>query len=158
MKVAAPSTAIDNARWFSYAVAVGATLVATLVRIAMAPLAGSSLPFFTYFVTTLFVAWYVGWRPALLSILLSIGHLFVSVPGNHVTLFLTTSGDRVTLLGFLFGTAVATFLFDLQRRTLERVEQEAMRRKAEIESRIIHTRCGSSIGTPSGSLPSTMRP
>jgi hypothetical protein len=132
MKVATPSTTIQNARWFPYAVAVAATLVATLVRIAVAPLVGSSIPFFMYFVATLFVAWYVGWRPAILSILLSVAagtYLFVT-PATTSPFFLTTRSDRVTLLGFLFGTAAATFLFDLQRRTLAHVKQEAVRRKA----------------------------
>ena len=152
--------------------AVAATLVATLVRIAVAPLVGSSIPFFMYFVATLFVAWYVGWRLALLSILLSVAagtYLFVT-PATTSPFFLTTRSDRVTLLGFLFGTAAATFLFDLQRRTLTRVKQEAMRRKAaqvEIEkserryrllSRTIRTRCGSSIAIRSGSWPLIMPP
>ena len=45
--------------------------IATLLRIGLAPVVGSSTPFVTYFGAALLLAWFLGFGPAALSIVLS---------------------------------------------------------------------------------------
>src|SRR5271155_6118441 len=51
--------------------ALVAVLVATLLRIALAPLVGTAVPFISFFVAALLLAWYRGFFSAALCILLS---------------------------------------------------------------------------------------
>jgi PAS domain S-box-containing protein len=98
---------------------------------ALAPLVGTGVPFATYFVAILFVVWYGGFRAALLNLILSIGagtYFFIS-PATTSPFLLTSHADRVTVIGFLVVSLVVIFLLDLQKRTLERVELEAVRRR-----------------------------
>jgi two-component system cell cycle sensor histidine kinase/response regulator CckA len=134
MKVATPNAAAMMSPVLRYGAAVVATIVATLLRMALAPLVGPGIPFATYFLATLFVVWYAGFRPAVLSIFLSAaaGSYFFVSSATTSPFLLTTRADRVTILGFVLVSLPVTFLLDLQRRTLERVEREAIhRREAE---------------------------
>jgi two-component system cell cycle sensor histidine kinase/response regulator CckA len=115
-----------------YGAAVLATIAATLLRMLLAPVVGTGLPFATYFVATIFVVWYGGFRPAALNILLSVaaGSYFFISPATTSPLFVTTRGDRIAVVGFVVVSLAVTLLLDLQRRTLGRVEQEAARRRS----------------------------
>jgi PAS domain S-box-containing protein len=108
-------------------ICLAAVIAATLLRMAIAPLVGTAAPFVTYFLTTLVVVWYRGFGAAVFLILLSAaaGIYFFVLPANPVA-----------VLGFLAASSGASFLIDLQRRTLSRVEREtARRRDAEIAER-----------------------
>ena len=123
-------------RTYQYAAAVGLTVVATLVRMALAPLVGGAIPFAVYFLVVIWIAWYGGFGPAVLATLLSTAvgtYLFVS-PATSSPFYLSTRADRISVFGFLFISIVAAFLLDLQRRTLRRVQQEAASRKAAEEA------------------------
>ncbi len=114
--------------------AVLANLLATVVRLALAPLFGSAVPFLTYFIVALVVVWYRGFRAAVLTIVLAAfagSYLFVS-PTGTVSIFtiFATGFERATVGGFVFASLIVCFLVDLQRRTLERLHSEADRRKA----------------------------
>ncbi len=131
MKTQTPNTSFLRRGFWPYVVAVFATALATLLRMALAPLLGAGSPFLTYFVAALFVVWYFGFAAASVTIGISIAaasHFFLS-PASTSLFFLTTRGDRVTVFGFTFGTLTAVFLVDLQRRTLARVREEATHRK-----------------------------
>jgi two-component system, cell cycle sensor histidine kinase and response regulator CckA len=124
--------ATTMAHLLRFGAAVTATIVATLLRLVLAPLVGAAAPFATYFVAILLVAWYGGFRPAVLSILLSAlaGTYFFVSPATTSPFVLATRTDRVTVFGFVVVSLAATFLLDLQWRTLSRLECEAVRRRA----------------------------
>src|SRR5579862_2621252 len=51
---------------FYYGLPILATCAATLLRLALAPLVGSAVPFVTYFAATVILAWYRGfWSAAI---------------------------------------------------------------------------------------------
>jgi hypothetical protein len=60
MKVAVQNTMITKGHVLAYGVAFVATIVATLLRMVLAPLVGTAVPFATYFVAVLLVVWYAG--------------------------------------------------------------------------------------------------
>ena len=117
-----------------YGGAVLATILATLLRMALAPVVGAAAPFATYFLAALLVAWYWGFRAAAVTILLSTaaGTYFFVSPATTSPLYLGTRVDRVTVVGFIIGSLVLTFLLDLQHGTLQRVQREVVRRRVTI--------------------------
>jgi two-component system cell cycle sensor histidine kinase/response regulator CckA len=130
-----------NSRAVTYGAAIVAVIVATLLRIALAPVLGNGLPFGIFFAAVLIAVWYGGFGPAVVSIVLSTAvgtYLFVS--RDTTSPFLVSShADRATAFGFALISLAAAFLIDLQRKTLKRVEQESARRlraeQAEREQR-----------------------
>jgi len=115
-----------------YCAAIAATIVATLLRILLAPVLGAGSPFLTYFLATLVVVWYAGFGPAILMILFSAAagtYLFVS-PATSSPFFFGTAVERVTILGFIFGSSAIAFLLGLQRKTLDRLKEEVVLRRA----------------------------
>jgi two-component system, cell cycle sensor histidine kinase and response regulator CckA len=131
MKVATPNAATRISPVLAYGAAVMATVVATLLRMVLAPLVGPGVPFATYFLAILFVVWCAGFRAAALTIFLSAvaGTYFFISPATTSPLFLATRTDRVTIVGFVLVSLAVTYLLDLQWRTLERFEREAIRRR-----------------------------
>ena len=125
-----------KARTYRYAAAVGLTVLATLLRMALAPLVGGAIPFAAYFLVVAVTAWYGGFGAALMATLLSTaaGTYFFVSPATSSPFFLSTRADRISVFGFLFISIVAAFLLDLERRTLRRVGQEAASRKAAEEA------------------------
>src|SRR5690349_18299060 len=53
--------------WLPYLVAVAATLVAWLVRVALSSALGGDLPYLTFFSAVMVAAWYGGLRPGLFA-------------------------------------------------------------------------------------------
>ena len=130
------TTPIKGLAWTCLIVVVTA-IAATLLRMALAPLVGISVPFLTYFLGVLFVAWYRGFGAAVFLILLSTvaGWYFFVLPANSLG-----TAEPVRALGFLASSSAAAFLLDLQRRTVRRASLEAARREsaenAEREQRL----------------------
>ena len=56
-----------RSRLMRYGIAVAATLLATLLRAALAPVLKDHAPFAVYYVAILFTAWYCGLGPSLLA-------------------------------------------------------------------------------------------
>jgi len=104
-----------------YLVAPLLICAATLLRLALQPWAGSSIPFSPYFAVALLMAWRFGFGPAAFTIALSVvagGHYILARGTGH---FLpVTDAGRAAMVGFSIVSFAATFLIDLQRRTLQR--------------------------------------
>jgi light-regulated signal transduction histidine kinase (bacteriophytochrome) len=110
---------------------VAAVLLATLIRMALAPLVGLAVPFFTYLFVTILLAWYKGLWPAVLSLPLSAGlgwHFVLAAGAPGVS----TSGrsKEVATLGFVLTNLIVSFVIDSQRRIMERAK--AAERAAEM--------------------------
>jgi signal transduction histidine kinase len=108
-----------NSAWHHiviYGVPVLATLLATLARLALAPLVGSAIPFVTYFAAAVLLAWYRGFWPATWSVLLS------AVAGAYYVLGGQPAGrsQRAAVIGFAATSLTVSFLIDFQRKTLTR--------------------------------------
>src|SRR5579862_6276686 len=101
------STGLDRGstkpRPLPYIAAVVATIVATLLRMALAPLVGSGVPFALYFIGIVLIAWYGGFLPAVLAIVLAAlsGTYFFISPATTSPFVLSTHANRVTLFGFV---------------------------------------------------------
>ena len=116
---------------WGYGAAILAALAATLLRVLLGPLVGAAFPFVTYFVASVAVAWYWGFFPATLSIVISAfagTYIFIS-PATTSPFYLSTQADRVTVLGFVVGGLVVSALVDAERRTLKRLQSEVIRRQ-----------------------------
>ncbi|MBI4904003.1 MAG: PAS domain S-box protein, partial [Acidobacteria bacterium] len=115
----------DPGRWFvRYGAAVLATIAAVLLRMALTPLVGATaVPFITFFPAVLIAAWFGGFRPAVLSIVLStLAADYLFIPPVK-SLVMPNAGDQITLLIFVvvgFGMAL---LSDAQRRAVERAKR-----------------------------------
>lgn len=109
-------------------------LLATLIRLALQPVLGSSLPFVFYFTAILYVAWKFGLGPATLAIVLSaIAGCYYFAEGIGHFLPQTQVG-QITTIGFVVTSFSVSFLLDLQRRTLRRArEAENEQRRANEE-------------------------
>ncbi len=117
-------------RLIPYVAAVVSVLIATLLRLILGPVVGSSLPFVTFFAAALALAWSYGFGPAALSISLSViagGHYIVAAGTGHF--WPETRDGRVIMIGFAILSLSVSFLIDIQRRTLQRA------RSAEKEQR-----------------------
>src|SRR5258707_6175698 len=66
------STRITKATGRRYAVALLATLVALLVRLALNPFLGDYVPYITLFPAVAFCAWYCGVGPSILSVVVAV--------------------------------------------------------------------------------------
>ena len=111
-----------------YGAAVLAPAAATLLRIALTPLIGpTEVPFITYFPAVLFTAWHGGFRPSLVSIVLSVmAANFYFIPPLH-TFWIEGTAHYVTLLVFLVVGIGMASLGHSQRKAVER-EREQRRR------------------------------
>lgn len=115
-----------------YGAAVIATGAATLIQINLASLVGVVDPFITYFVATLFVAWYSGFPAAIITVVLSAlaGLHFFVIPAALASFFGGGSGAGLTVVGFVVSGVGASFLLDRQREISEQVAIEAARRRS----------------------------
>jgi PAS domain S-box-containing protein len=123
-------------RTYQYAWAVGLTVLATLLRMALTPLVGAAMPFAVYFLVVILTAWYGGFGAAVLGTLLSAaaGTYFFVSPATTSPFLLSTRADRITVFGFIVISVAAAFLLNLQRKTLRRLEREAASRKTAEEA------------------------
>jgi PAS domain S-box-containing protein len=82
-----PGSKVDSLTrrpWFSYAVAIAATALATFVRLELDPWLGVQLPYATYFVAIIAAGWGGGWRPAALAAALGfLLSLYLFVPPRY---------------------------------------------------------------------------
>jgi PAS domain S-box-containing protein len=63
---------MTSTRWFPYLVAIGATLMASLLRASLSAWLGHDLPYVTFFAAVLAAAWFGGLWPGLLATALSV--------------------------------------------------------------------------------------
>jgi len=122
--------------FWPYALALFATIVATLLRMALTPLIGSNAPYLVYFLAAVVVVRYAGFRAALLSIFLAVAaasYFFVS-PATASPFLLSRGAGRLTALGFVVASLGAAYLIDSQQTASQSLQREAMRRKAAEEA------------------------
>jgi PAS domain S-box-containing protein len=91
-----------SARFLQYGGAVLATLTATVARLLLQPFIGFDFPFITYFAAVFISAWWFGFKPTLLTVLLS---AFLTD-----LLFFPSTGPRGQAGGFLSFTGLALFV------------------------------------------------
>src|SRR5438128_8122644 len=78
------SNQVSKTTGVPYAVALLATVVALLVRLALNPYLGDDVPYITLFPAVAFCAWYCGIGPSTLSVVLAIiGVRFWFIPPVH---------------------------------------------------------------------------
>ena len=118
------------------AIAVGAVLIATLVRLLLSPVLGSQAPFVTFLVAILITACFMDWRTAGLTLVLgSLPALFLFFPGGfgqgiHSSAALVSLGTYY-LIG-LVAIAVSEVHLQGQRRLEEEIRE---RQRAQLTLR-----------------------
>ena len=121
---------------------------ATLLRMALTPIIGSTrVPFITYFPAVLFVAWYSGFRAALLSIVLSeFGAYYFFLAAAYS--FSTDVAGWLLLVLFGVEAFAIALLAHAQRRAVERAEREAVqRRQAEKAEQALRQRLETTLAS-----------
>ena len=125
-----------------YGAAVLAVIVVALLREALTPLVGRThIPFSLFFCAVAFAAWFGGFRPAVLSIALSLaaGDYFFAAPTR--TLLLTSRDDQVAMLMII----VVGFGMGLLSRSQRGAVDRALR--AEIAERIERERFATTLAS-----------
>ena len=119
-----------------------ATLVATLLRMAMTPLVGEhAIPFITYFPAVLFAAWYAGFRAAVLTVLLSgiAAAFYFSQPTARFGI--SQTADQISLGVFaIAGLGIATLGHLMKRAASEAARESLQRKDAEDAERALRER------------------
>jgi len=108
-------------RLIRYGAAVLAVVAITLLRGALTPLIGrTNFPFTMYFCAVIFAAWFGGFRPAVLSMLLSLlaGSWFFAAPTR--SLLVHGRDDQVAMLMMVLVGLGAGLLSRSQREAVER--------------------------------------
>ena len=114
---------VSRYRSVAIVAAVITTLAATLFRMAIDPWAGTAIPFVTYFLASLLLAWYFGFWPATLCTLLGaiVGtHYFLHQGQEPVTFWGRT--EAAAIVGYVLATLFASSLIAVQRKVLARVK------------------------------------
>lgn len=116
--------AAGKSRALAYGAALAATLLATLLRMALTPLIDHTAdPFLTYFPAVVFAAWYGGFATAASAILLSTfaGWYYFVSPSHSFAM--TNPGDLIGILLFILVSFGIALLSDSQRRAVVRRRQ-----------------------------------
>lgn len=116
----------------NYSVAILAVMLATLVRMGLGPHVQHQLPFVTYYVAVIVVAWHCGFRPAVLSMLLGFlaaNWFFIGPAG---TVQIETMGDIFVTVGY-FAVTITIALF---ARAMHQARDRASKRQRELEREI----------------------
>src|SRR5262245_66639599 len=97
-----------------YGSALLVTVLATWIRLLLDPVFGDALPFITYFVAVVAVAWYGGFGPALVAGVLCTlaADYFILPPRGHLLVHGRGQQNRLATLFLLrFATALFCALF-----------------------------------------------
>jgi signal transduction histidine kinase len=115
-----------------YATALAAILVALLVRGALSPFVGDSVPFITLFPAVIFDAWFCGIGPSILSVIVALlGARFLFVQPVH-SFSVPDTPQSVAILVFLLASALIVAMGEMNCRNNE-VLRGAQR---ELETRV----------------------
>jgi signal transduction histidine kinase len=122
------STRISKRTAVRYAVALLATVVALLVRLALNPFLGDYVPYITLFPAVAFCAWYCGVGPSILSgIVAIVGMRYWFIAPVH-SLRVHGTPQAVGILAFLLGSGVLVAMGEARRCREEELwaEQEEL--------------------------------
>lgn len=117
-----------------YGVAIVSVAIATVLRETLDPLLGNQVPYIIHFLAVLITAWYGGFGPGLVAIVLSsfaVGYFFVPPRG---ALSIRGSGNFVGWLIFLIVSLAMIMLAHSQRRERRRAEVSAQAIEAHLEN------------------------
>jgi signal transduction histidine kinase len=118
-----PEQRIAQRCLLNIAFALSGTASATLLRLAIAPLAGSAVPYVTYFGAAIALAWFRGFWTAALSIVLSAAagaHYFLAA--DSVNALRLGGTQRAAVIGFSLVSLATSWLIALQRELLARAQ------------------------------------
>lgn len=124
----------DRTRYllFQLGVAVASVLLATWVRLLLG--LEERLPFITYFVAVLFAAWYGGFVPGVVAVILSAIVAARFFAPNLVWMWPITSEAGISLALFVVVGVVASVLSESMHRARQRAEQERERFQVTLAS------------------------
>jgi PAS domain S-box-containing protein len=126
---------LQRAAWVPYAAAVALVVVATLARLSLNPLWGAKHPFIFFLLVILISAVYLGFRPGLLALVLSLfaSAAFVIPPTG--SLATRDPADALALLAFLTIGALVILIGHRQNHAVREAEAHARRAVQESEER-----------------------
>ena len=123
MRTAKTGKLIARHPMLAYGESVFVTVIATLLRLSLVPLVGTAIPFVTYFGASVILAWYRGFGPAAVCVVLSIfaGTHYVLKHGESIVSPWGRS-EQAAVVGFAAASLTVSFLIDFQHRTLARAK------------------------------------
>jgi signal transduction histidine kinase len=122
-----------------YGTAVLAVVAALLARLALDPVLGNRLPFLLFCLAVVAVAWYGGFGPSFVSLILGILACLYFVAEPRHSLEESVPAHQVHIVGFLFlGVTIGIFSEATQRarRRAEAHAREADRRREDLEDEV----------------------
>jgi signal transduction histidine kinase len=136
----ASQTSTDAGPASRYALAIGAALVALLIRQLMTPLLGENNPYHTAWAAVVFSAWYCGLWPSILTTLMSLlGVWYWFLPPIHSWTLQDPKTTISGMVGFLFFSGMIIALGESNRRSVarsKRSEEQLRQTHDELEIRI----------------------
>lgn len=115
----------------AYSFAIAVTLVALAVRLALAPLLATGLPYLTFFPAVLLSAWLAGTRPGWVSAILSLALAWYFFMPNYASL---KWGPGAPLMAYAVVIAVSILVIDRLGRAVDRAEAIAAERDTAASS------------------------
>ena len=125
-----------------YGVAIVALILATLLRFWIDPIVADSVPFPTYFLAIMFAAWYGGFGPSLLTLMVGgvVADYYFVPPRSSFWFTNHTLPDQVGVgLFYCVGSGIV-LLTETIRRTQEQLLREQRDRQAVIEAELAKVR------------------
>lgn len=123
---------ISKSTGMRFSVALLATAVALLVRLALNPLLGGYLPYITLFPAVAFCAWYCGIGPSILATLVAlVGAQYWFIPPAH-SLRIVGTPQIVGIVAFLLLSSVLVAMGEARRRR----EAELWAAQRELETAV----------------------
>jgi signal transduction histidine kinase len=122
-----------------YGFAVLAVSVALVIRLLLDPVLGDGIPFMLSCLAVIAVAWYGGFGPSFLALILAILSVAYFVLPPRYSPGQSLAAHRPQVVGFIFlGVTIAVFSEGLQRarRRAEEHARQADRKRAELEQEI----------------------
>src|SRR5690348_11384647 len=112
--VALPDRISKNAST-RYAVAAGATVIASLIRLGLNGVLGDDLPYITLFPAIALSAWFCGLGPSIVSILLGLVCARYWFVAPQHALGAANQHGIISILGFLLASAVIVAIGEVSR-------------------------------------------
>jgi signal transduction histidine kinase len=132
------SAAGQRTRAVRYLLAIGVVVAVTALRIPLAPLLGTSVPFILYFPAVVIAGWYGGFGPGFVATLLS-GYCaktwFFEPYGTFV---IENWGSAFRLLVFLVSGTLASYLCGRLHERTEQLQREKARLEDTVRERTTH--------------------
>jgi signal transduction histidine kinase len=120
-----------------YAVALSATALALLVRLALNPFLGDYEPYITLFPAVAFCAWYCGVGPSILSGIFGLGGLRYWFMPPALSLRVHGTPQAVGILAFLFVSCILIAMGEARRRREDCLWSEQAELEVAVQQRTV---------------------